>query len=219
MALAELRSVVANGEYTRYVVLDEDGEQPIGFVHAKDILRASEDQPGENSLPTAGELARDVLVIPETRRIDKVLAEFQSHGGGQIAVVIDEWGVFEGILTIEDILEEIVGEIRDEFDTAVQEPTIERREDGTYVVDGGVPVHEVNERLGTQFALEDVETIGGFVFSRLGRVPKVGDEIEENGYLFRVDAVDDSRIERLEIESEAASEGAPSGASETDDDE
>jgi CBS domain containing-hemolysin-like protein len=219
MALPELRSVVASGEYTRYVVLDEDGEQPIGFVHAKDILRASEDQPGENSLPTAGELARDVLVIPETRRIDKVLAEFQSHGGGQIAVVIDEWGVFEGILTIEDILEEIVGEIRDEFDTAVQEPTIERREDGTYVVDGGVPVHEVNERLGTQFALEDVETIGGFVFSRLGRVPKVGDEIEENGYLFRVDAVDDSRIERLEIESEAASEGAPSGASETDDDE
>ena len=62
-----------------------------------------------------------------------------------------------------------------------------------------MPVHEVNERLGTQFALEDVETIGGFVFSRLGRVPKVGDEIEENGYLFRVDAVDDSRIERLVI--------------------
>lgn len=218
MALPALRSAVASGAYTRYVVLDEDGEQPIGFVHAKDVLRASEHQPEAESLPTARDLARDVLVIPETRRIDKVLAEFQSHGGGQIAVVVDEWGVFEGIVTTEDVLEEIVGEIRDEFDTAIQEPTIERREDGTYVVDGSVPVHEVNERLDTQFALEDVETIGGFVFSQLGRVRKVGDEVEAGNCLFRVVAVDNSRIERLEIERTGSEEGQ-AGGSETDDDE
>lgn len=114
-------------------------------------------------------------------------------------MVIDEWGVFEGIVTIEDILEEIVGDIRDEFDRAAKEPSIEKRDDGTYVVDGGVPVADVNDRLGAEFESEDVETIGGFVFSHLGRVPEVGDEIERDGYNLRVDAVEEARIARIVI--------------------
>jgi CBS domain containing-hemolysin-like protein len=140
-----------------------------------------------------------VLVVPETRRIDGILAEFQSRGG-QMAVVIDEWGVFEGIVTIEDILEEIVGDIRDEFDMAPQGPAIEQRDDGTYVVDGGVPVQDVNERLGAMFETDEVETIGGFVFSQLGREPEVGDHIDQQGYVLRVDAIDNARIERLVIQ-------------------
>jgi CBS domain containing-hemolysin-like protein len=102
-------------------------------------------------------------------------------------------------VTIEDILEEIVGDIRDEFDRAGQEPAIEKRDDGTYVVDGGVPVQAVNDRLDSAFDTETVETIGGFVLSRLGRVPEVGDEIEQDGYSLRVEAVDDARITRLII--------------------
>ncbi|WP_255152935.1 hemolysin family protein [Halorarius halobius] len=200
MNLPELRSVAASGTYTRYIVLDEDGEQPIGFVHAKDILKASETETDDDGPITARDLARDVLVVPETRRNDAILAEFQKHGGGQIAVVIDEWGVFEGIVTIEDILEEIVGDIRDEFDTEPQGPTIEERDDGTSVVDGGVPVQEVNERLGVKFETDEVETIGGFVFSQLGREPEVGDEIEQKGYILRVDAIDNARIERVVIQ-------------------
>ena len=198
--LAELRSVAANGTYTRYLVLDEDGEQPVGFVHAKDILRASETHTDRDGSIAARDLAREVLVVPETRRIDEILAEFQAEGSGQMAVVVDEWGVFEGIVTIEDILEEIVGDIRDEFDATTQDPSIEARGDGTYVVDGGVPVREVDDRLDTDFESDDFETIGGFVFARLGRVPEIGDEIEENGYLLRVDAVDDARIGRLVIQ-------------------
>ena len=198
--LTELRAVVANGTYTRYLVLDEDGELPVGFVHAKDVLRASETQTHQGGLITAHDLAREVLVVPETRQIDKILAEFQTRGGGQMAVVVDEWGVFEGLVTIEDILEEIVGEIRDEFDTTAQDPSIERRDDGAYVVDGGVPVGDVNDRLDAEFESDDVETVGGFVFTRLGRVPEVGDQIEENGYLLRVDAVDNARIERIVIQ-------------------
>ncbi|WP_227376350.1 hemolysin family protein [Haladaptatus halobius] len=200
MSLSDLRSVAANGTYTRYIVLDEDGEQPVGFVHAKDILQASENETGHDGPITARDLARDVLVVPETRRIDAILAEFQTHGGGQIAVVIDEWGVFEGIVTIEDILEEIVGDIRDEFDTAPQGPAIAKRDDETYVVDGGVPVQEVNERLDTKFETDEVETIGGFVFSHLGREPEVDDQIEHHGYILRVDAIDNARIERLVIQ-------------------
>ncbi|MFH5801126.1 hemolysin family protein [Haladaptatus sp. CMAA 1911] len=199
MALSELRAVAASGTYTRYIVLDEDGEQPIGFVHAKDILKASETDDHDGPI-TARDLARDVLVVPETRRIDAILAEFQTHGGGQIAVVIDEWGAFEGIVTIEDILEEIVGDIRDEFDTAPQGPAIEQRDDRTYIVDGGVPVRDVNERLGATFETDEVETIGGLVFSQLGREPEVGDQIEREGYILRVDAIDNARIERLVIQ-------------------
>ncbi len=199
MTLPNLRSVAVSSAYTRYIVLDDDGVQPIGFVHAKDILKAGETEAEHDDPVTAGDLAREVLVVPETRRIDTILAEFQTHGGGQIAVVIDEWGVFEGIVTIEDILEEIVGDIRDEFDTASQGPTIEERDDGTYVVDGGVPVREVNERLGVEFETDEVETIGGFVFSRLGREPEIADEIEQSGYVLRVDAIDNARIERIVI--------------------
>ncbi|RBI59693.1 cobalt transporter [halophilic archaeon] len=199
MSLAELRSVAAKGIYTRYLVLDNDGEQPIGFVHVKDILRAINSNSDYDDSLTARDLAREVFVVPETQRIDEILAELQTRGG-QMAVVIDEWGVFEGIVTIEDILEEIVGDIRDEFDRVAQEPSIEKRDDGAYVVDGNVPLHEVNERLNAGFESDNVETIGGFVFSHLGRVPEVGDQIEWNDYILRVDAMEDARIERLVIQ-------------------
>ncbi|MDX1745715.1 MAG: hemolysin family protein, partial [Halobacteriales archaeon] len=212
MPLSELRSVLATGAYTRYLVLDEDGERAVGFVHVKDVLRASETEADRDPPLTAGELAREVLVVPETRRIDEILADFQTQGEGQIAVVIDEWGIFEGIVTIEDILEEIVGDIQDEFDTTGQEPTIEVRDDGSYVVDGGVPVREVNDRLATEFESDDVETIGGFVFSRLGRVPDVGEQIEQDRYVLEVQAVEDDRIERLEIRRSGPPQGARSGS-------
>ncbi|ELZ79897.1 hypothetical protein C454_11858 [Haloferax gibbonsii ATCC 33959] len=200
MSFPDLRSVVATGTYTRYLVLDEDGDQPLGFVHAKDILRVSETETELDESMTARDLARPVLTIPETRRIDTILADFQTRGEGQMAVVVDEWGVFEGIVTIEDILEEIVGDIQDEFDTAAQEPSIEKRDDGAYVVDGGVPIQDVNDRLDTRFESDDVETIGGLVFSRLGRVPVVGDQIDMDGYIIQVEAVDETRIERLVIQ-------------------
>ncbi len=199
MPLSELRSVVANGAYTRYLVLDADGDQPLGFVHAKDILRASESETEQDSTVTAREIARAVLTVPETRPIDAILADFQLREEGQMAFVVDEWGVFEGIVTIEDILEEIVGDIQDEFDIGAREPSIEKRADGAYTVDGGVSVREVNERLDTRFESADVETIGGLVFSRLGRVPEVGDQIEENRHVLQVEAVDDARVERLVI--------------------
>ncbi|WP_458189213.1 hemolysin family protein [Haladaptatus sp. NG-WS-4] len=199
IAVPELRSRAADGRYTRYLVLDENGEQPIGFVHVKDLLRVSESDTGRDDSLTARDLAREVLIVPETRRIDEILAEFQTQEG-HMAVVVDEWGVFEGIVTIEDILEEIVGDIRDEFDTRAQEQTIEKREDGIYAVDGGVPVQEVNDRLDTDFESEDVETIGGYVFSQLGRVPEVGDRIEREGYSLAVDDVENARIARLIIQ-------------------
>ena len=114
-----------------------------------------------------------------------------------MAIVIDEWGSFEGVLTVEDILEEIVGEIRDEFDE--EEPTLHKLPDGSYSVDGHAPLTEVNKALGSEFESEDFETIGGLVFAGLGRAPEVGDEIVIDGYALRVEEVDGSRVAWLVV--------------------
>jgi CBS domain containing-hemolysin-like protein len=203
MPLEALRSVAAEGSYTRYLVLDGDeGEQPAGFVHVKDVLRAVES--GEDA-STARDLAREVLVVPEDRRIDDLLAEFQDREI-QMAVVIDEWGAFEGIVTVEDILEEIVGEIRDEFDIEEQEPSVEKLDGGAYAMDGHVAIQTVNEVLGTDFRSEDFETIGGLVLSQLGRAPEVGDRVELDGYSLHVDRVEDNRIARVTVEERTQEE-------------
>jgi CBS domain containing-hemolysin-like protein len=138
---------------------------------------------------------RDVLTIPENRSVDKILKDLRAQGL-QMAVVIDEWGSFEGLLTIEDIIEEIVGEIRDEFDEAgigIQQ------QDGGYSIDGRIPIRDVNEALGTGFESEDFDTIGGLVLGHLGRAPEVGDEIVLDSHVFRVNEVDGSRVASLMV--------------------
>ncbi|WP_254523943.1 hemolysin family protein [Natrinema caseinilyticum] len=203
MPLAELRTVASSGSYTRFPVVDEEADEPVvGFVHAKDVLHAIEtaDRAAEpsNGEPTAHDLARDVLYVPETRRIDEILAEFRRRNV-QLAVVIDEWGAFEGILTIEDIIEQVVGEIQDEFDIAELEPSIDELATGRYGMDGGVSLAGVNETLETNFESQAFDTIGGLVLSRLGRAPEVGDSIEADGYELTVDDVDGTRISRVVV--------------------
>ena len=114
-----------------------------------------------------------------------------------MAVVMDEWGSFEGLITIEDILEGIVGEIRDEFDD--EEPSVEGLPDGSHAVDGRVPIPVVNEALGSHFESTDFETIGGFVLGVLGRPPEVGDEVSVDGHLLRVDETDGPRVAKVVV--------------------
>jgi Mg2+/Co2+ transporter CorC len=123
---------------------------------------------------TVRDLARDVLLVSESRRIDEVLKDLQRRKS-EMAVVIDEWGSFEGILTVEGIVEQIVGEIRGEFDE--EEPAIRRLPDGSYSIDSRTSIQRVNETLGSKFESEDFDTIGGLVLEHLGRAPKVGDEV------------------------------------------
>lgn len=195
--LPELRSMASEGEFTRYPVVGDD-DDVVGFVDIKDILRASEGIEGSSAV-TARELSRDVIVVPETLRVDELLAQFQSEQR-QMAAVIDEWGAFEGLVTVEDVVEVLVGDIRDQFDLDEPAPTIERREDGSYATDGAVPLETVNAKLGTAFESDDVETIGGFVLSRLGRAPAVGDSVETDAYRCRVDGVDGARITSVVID-------------------
>jgi CDP-4-dehydro-6-deoxyglucose reductase len=145
-----------------------------------------------------------VLVVPEDRRLDEVLAEFQERGT-QMAVVIDEWGAFEGIVTIEDILEEIVGEITDQFEAEEQEPSIEQLDEDVYAIDGKIPLQRTNERLGTRFENEEFDTVGGLVLSHLGHAPEVGDRVELDGHALQVEAVRGNRITRVTVRASTTS--------------
>lgn len=208
VGLKDLVSVAAAGHYTRYPVHEGDAPDRIsGAVHLKDILRAVESEGGIEGDATARDLMRDVLIVPENRSIENILEDFQSREV-QMAVIIDEWGSFEGIVTIEDILEEIVGEIRDEFDD--EEPAVKELPDGAYSMDGRIPIGTVNDALGVGFESQDFETIGGLVLGRLGRVPEIGDEVRVDGYLLRVEGVDGPRVAQVVVrEADEEDEDGP----------
>jgi magnesium and cobalt exporter, CNNM family len=195
-SLNELISLSAEGRYSRYPVHENDSpDRIIGAVHVKDVLRAIASG-STGAERTARDLMRDVLTIPENRRIDDILEDLRKQDL-QMAVVIDEWGSFEGVFTLEDIIEEIVGEIRDEFDE--EEPAVKKLGDGTYLTEGRVSINEVNEALGTDFESQDFETVGGLVLGHLGRVPEEGDEVRIDGHLLRVDETDGPRIAQILI--------------------
>jgi CBS domain containing-hemolysin-like protein len=213
LPLRKLVSVAAAGNYTRYPIYEGDSpERVIGAVHIKDVLRAVESEGGLDADLTARDLMREVLIVPENRPLDEILEDFQRQEL-QIAIVIDEWGSFEGLFTLEDIIEEIVGEIRDEFDE--EEPAVHRLQDGSYSIDGRIPIGVVNEALGSGFESEDFDTIGGLVLGVMGRAPAVGDEIRLDGYLLRVDEVDGPRVAQV-VAREAPEEG-PENPNELDD--
>jgi CBS domain containing-hemolysin-like protein len=196
--LSELRTLITEAGHTRYPVLDsEDGDQVVGFVDVKDVLRTAESVGNVESI-MAGDLARDLPVVPETTPIDDLLTEFQSKRC-QMTAVIDEWGAFEGIATVEDVVEEVVGDIRDEFDVDEREPSIDRHGEGAYTVDGAVPISKVNEALDADFETDTFGTIGGLVLDRLGRAPEVGDRIEVDGYYLEVDQVEGARISTVVV--------------------
>jgi CBS domain containing-hemolysin-like protein len=215
--LADLRSLVVDEGHTRYPVLDaEGGDQVLGFVDVKDLIRAGESSE-DGAAVTAGDLARDLPVIPETGRADDLLAQFQDEQS-QMAAVIDEWGTFEGIVTVEDLVEVVVGDIRDQFDVDDREPSIERRGDGTYVVDGAVAIAAVNDELDTDFETNEFGTIGGLVLDHLGRAPEVGDQVRADGHRLDVAAVDGARIAQVVIEPGSIGDGSedrPADGSET----
>ncbi len=202
--LGELARVVATGNHTRYPLFeDENVDRIVGAIHVKDVLQAAEAAGSFEADVVARDLMRELVTVPENRLIEDVLTEFQRRRI-QMAVVIDEWGSFEGLITIEDILEEIVGEIRDEFDE--EEPVVRKTEDGSYSTEGRIPIKAVNEVLGSAFESEDFGTTGGLVLGLLGRPPKVGDEVASDGYIFRVESVDGARIAQLNVRDNSSGE-------------
>ena len=195
--LAELREVVFESGHTRYPVVEaDDPTQVVGFVDLKDVLRASES--ADAGTTTAGDIAREILVVPETTAINDLLLQFREEHQ-QMAAVIDEWGSLEGIATVEDVVEAVVGDLRDEFDTDEREPSVRERGDGGFDADGGVPLSAVNDVLDLALDHDAVETVGGFVLSRLDRAPEPGDSVDVPGHTIEVTGVDGTRISTVRI--------------------
>lgn len=177
---------------TRYPVCDPDKDTIIGFVHIKDLLAAV----ARGEKPAIRELVREITAIPEFMPISELLKLLQ-RTRSQIALVVDEYGGTAGLVTVEDILEEIVGEIQDEFDE--ERSTVELREDGSYSVDGRLLLEEVNHVLDSNLESDDVDTIGGWVYSQVEMPPQVGQTIIAEPYQFMIEEVDHVRINRILI--------------------
>jgi CBS domain containing-hemolysin-like protein len=190
-SLSDLQSIILEAGHTRYPVLDaDDSNQGVGFVDIKDVLRA-EVEGGDAEL--VGDIAREIVIAPETMELSELLRQFREDEQ-QMAAVIDEWGTFEGIATVEDVVEALVGDLRDEFDVDEREPSIRQRDDDGHDIDGGVPLSTINDTLEGDFTSEEVETIGGLVLEQLNRAPERGDRVKIAGHVVEVTGVEGNRI-------------------------
>ncbi|MGQ4556856.1 CNNM domain-containing protein [Halobellus sp. GM3] len=194
--LSDLQSIILEAGHTRYPVLDaDDSDQVVGFVDVKDVLRAEVE--GEDA-ESVGDIAREIVIAPETMALSDLLRQFREDQQ-QMVAVIDEWGAFEGIATVEDVVEALVGDLRDEFDMDEREPSIRRRGDGGYDIDGGVPLSKINDMIEGDFTSEEVETIGGVVLEQLNRAPERGDRVEVDGNVVEVTSVEGTRISTVRV--------------------
>ncbi len=191
----EALAAVIESPYTRYPVYRDSLDHVVGVLHVRDLFSALNDR-GLNAVKL-DQILRPAHIVPETKDLAALLAEFR-RTNQHMAIVVDEYGELEGIVTLEDLLEEIVGEIEDEFD--LPDESVERLEDGRMRVHGTFPIDDFNEQFQRSLPIEDYHTIGGFVFGMLGRAPEPGDEVAHDGCRFKVLEVEGSRIERLEIE-------------------
>jgi CBS domain containing-hemolysin-like protein len=188
-----LRAVV-DSPYTRYPVYRETLDNVVGILHVRDLFAAMWDRGID--VVHLEELLRPPYIVPETKDLASLLHEFR-RTKTHFAIVVDEYGGMAGILTLEDLIEEIVGEIEDEFD--VPEEQIEQIDEDTYRIDGMFPIDEFNSRFGAALPDEDYHTIAGFVFGQLGRAPQPGDEVVWDGMRFDVIDVEGNRIEKIGV--------------------
>ncbi|MFL5944175.1 MAG: hemolysin family protein [Gaiellaceae bacterium] len=185
---------VMDSPYTRYPVYRESLDDVVGILHVRDLFSALRER-GMHEVKIE-EIVRPAHIVPETKDLAALLGEFR-RTNQHMAIVVDEYGEMEGIVTLEDLLEEIVGEIEDEFD--LPDESIEQVDDDTIRIDGTFPIDDFNERFRTALPDEDYHTVAGFVFGLLGRQPEVGDDISHDGMRFDVLEIDGSRINKIAV--------------------
>ncbi|AET67105.1 CBS domain-containing protein [Desulfosporosinus orientis DSM 765] len=188
----EILEVIKEFGHTRYLLCDDDKDHVLGLVHMRDILRLQEET-GEKDI---SQIKRDVLAVPEGMPISHLVQKMRSQHT-HMAVVVDEFGGTAGLVTIEDMLEELVGEIYDEFE--LEQPPVQKVSENEYLLNGRVLMEEVSEMLNIQLEEETVSTIGGYIFSRLGRKPVKGDIVIFEGIEFEVMEVIGFRITKVKI--------------------
>ena len=195
----ELLDTLHQSEHTRLPAYDGTPDNIAGVVYAKDlvpfVMGLGEGRDGGTA--RWQDLVRPALFVPETKTLDSQLRDFQ-RGPAHLAIVVDEFGGTSGLITLEDILEEIVGEIRDEHD--VEAPAAIRRDGRRFVVDGRASLNDLSQALGRSFEHPDISTVGGLIYSVLGRVPRAGEELVLDGFRVVVERVDRRRVTRVSFE-------------------
>ena len=181
--------------YSRIPVYEDDSDNIIGILYIKDyLIKVRED--GFDNVDFRS-ILRKPYFVPETKKIDSLFFELQTTKQ-HIAILIDEYGGFSGIVTMEDIIEEVMGDIDDEYDK--EEPEIQKIDDMTYVMDGRMDLDDIDEEIGINLESDNSETIGGFIIDILGEIPDendVGKEIDFENYRFRIDSIRERRIEQI----------------------
>jgi CBS domain containing-hemolysin-like protein len=191
---SEIEKLAVESGHSRFPVFVDNVDNILGFVHAKDLLRIPEEQRDQ---PLPPRMIRQMLVVPESRKLPSLLLDMRRQRN-HFALVIDEHGGTAGIVTIEDIVEELVGEIRDEYDVA--ELGIQRLGDNRWLVPGTLRIDEVADRLGVELPEGDYETVAGFLMDKLGHVPKRRDFVDFDGWRFSVRAMQRRRVVQVLVE-------------------
>ncbi len=195
-AMDNIAALFKNEQYSRIPVYEESIDNIVGILHVKDLVQVMLEGKGENfELRT---ILRKPYFVPVSKRIDTLFNDLKNNKT-HMAVVIDEYGGTAGIITLEDLLEELVGNIFDEYDE--EEKEYEKLDDNTYLIDGTVDPEKVEELLGVSLEAEGYETLSGYIIGLLGRIPETGEQpvIEDNLLVFKVEKIDDKRISKVKV--------------------
>ena len=195
--LQEATATIVEHNHSRLPVYVDTIDEVLGILYVRDLLAAVADPQNDSDVRS---LTRPAFIVPETKRVDELLDEFRQRRI-QIAIVVDEYGGTEGLVTMEDVLEEIVGEIEDEFSRGL-EAEITRGEDGELYVSGGLSAEQIEVIFGVSIESKEFDTVGGFVYHQLGRVPHIGDVVHREGLTFEVASVVGRRLRTLKITKE-----------------
>jgi CBS domain containing-hemolysin-like protein len=203
--LRDVQALVLQHGYSRIPVFREDLDDVAGIVYAKDVLKALHQ--GKQDMPLS-EIVREVHFVPESKKVADLLREMQREKF-HIALVTDEYGSVVGLVTLEDLLEELVGEITDEYDT--EEPELEQVADDVFRVDGKISIDEVNEVLDVELPDEEWDTVGGLMLGLMGSIPQEGEHVAYQNLRFTAEQVNGRRISKVLITREEAPEEAAEG--------
>jgi magnesium and cobalt transporter len=194
----EFLPVIVDSGHSRFPVVDADKDRVIGILLAKDLLPYLQLDKKKRARYNLRDTLRPAVFVPEAKRLNVLLREFKASRN-HMAIVVDEYGGVAGLVTIEDVIEQIVGEIRDEYDIDADDVLIAERAPGEYVVKALTPLEDFNARFETRLMHAEIDTIGGFVMARLGRVPRRGEKIEFEGLRFEVLRADSRRVHLLKV--------------------